>query len=84
MRVVYGPEHLGVARIGARVWGVQKNHGVKIDGRPDADKSSLYWYQSKLNVTTYLGRNSCQGQLLTVGVTSGRRIGDKRHKVLQR
>lgn len=60
MRVVYGPEHLGVARIGARVWGVQKNHGVKIDGRPDADKSSLYWYQSKLNVTTYLGRNSCQ------------------------
>jgi hypothetical protein len=53
IRVVYGSEYLGIARIGALVWDVPKNHGVKIDGRHDPDKPSLNWHQSKLNVTTY-------------------------------
>jgi hypothetical protein len=47
MRVVYGSDHLGVARIGARVWDVQKKYGVKVDGRHDPEKPSLYWYRMR-------------------------------------
>lgn len=41
---VYGGEHLGLARIGARVHDL-KNRGQKIEGWTDPDHKTLYWYQ---------------------------------------
>lgn len=34
-----------LARVGARIWDVQKKYGVKIDGWHDHDNPKLYWYQ---------------------------------------
>ena len=33
-----------LARVGARIWDVQKRYGVKIDGRHDMENPKLYWY----------------------------------------
>ena len=45
MSAVYGADHLGLARVGARIWDVQKKYGVKIIGWHDEENHSLYWYQ---------------------------------------
>src|SRR5271154_4626904 len=45
MRVVYGSEHLGIARISARVWDVQKRFNVVVSSWRDPNKHSLYWYK---------------------------------------
>jgi hypothetical protein len=42
-RVVYGLNHPGIARI----YDVQKQFGVKIDGRKDPETSSLHWYKMR-------------------------------------
>ena len=42
---VYGSEHLGIARIGARIADIKKKYGVKIKGFKDETTPSLYWYQ---------------------------------------
>jgi hypothetical protein len=42
---VYGSEHLGIARIGARIADIKKKYGVKIKGYKDETTPSLYWYQ---------------------------------------
>lgn len=41
---VYGSEHLGLARIGARCFDLRKK-GYVITGWRDEKNSSLYWYQ---------------------------------------
>ena len=41
---VYGFDHVGIARVGARVADL-KRKGCIIDGKPDKMKHSLYWYR---------------------------------------
>lgn len=42
--VVYGSEHLGLARAGARVFDVKRKYNVEIKGWHDTDNPALYWY----------------------------------------
>ena len=44
LSVVYGSEHAGIARIGARIKDL-KDKGAEIDGKRDPNKPSLYWYR---------------------------------------
>ena len=44
LRVVYGNEHLGLARVGAVIF-VLKKRGHEIVGWTDENVRSLYWYQ---------------------------------------
>lgn len=44
-RVVYGSEHLGLVRAGARIWDIKREYGVEIKGWKDESIPSLYWYQ---------------------------------------
>lgn len=46
LSVVYGSEHAGIARIGARIADVKKKHNVNIKGHKDKQNPSLYWYQA--------------------------------------
>lgn len=41
---VYGNEHLGLARVGARIWDL-KDEGHKINGWNDPLKPTIHWYQ---------------------------------------
>lgn len=41
---VYGDEHLGLARVSARILDLRKK-GHYITGRKDKDNKSIYWYQ---------------------------------------
>jgi hypothetical protein len=43
--LVYGGNHLGLARVGARIWDIKKKHNVEIKGWKDKENPSLYWYQ---------------------------------------
>lgn len=45
MEKVYGSDHLGLARCGARIYDLKKKYGVEITGRKDTVNPSLYWYQ---------------------------------------
>ena len=40
---VYGNDHLGLARIGARIWDIKKK-GIRIESWPDKEHSTLWWY----------------------------------------
>ena len=44
LAVVYGSEHLGIARISARIYGL-KQRGHKIQGFRDPEHATLYFYQ---------------------------------------
>jgi hypothetical protein len=44
LRVVYGAEHLGIARIGALVDDL-KRAGFTIEGKRDAEYTTLWWYR---------------------------------------
>lgn len=44
MEQVYGNDHLGLARIGARIYDLKKKYGVDIRGKKDDENPSLYWY----------------------------------------
>ena len=44
MDKVYGGDHLGLARVGARIFDA-KQKGYSIVGRRDKNKSSVYWYK---------------------------------------
>ena len=46
LSIVYGSEHAGIARIGARIADVKKKHNVNIRGYKDKQNPSLYWYQA--------------------------------------
>jgi hypothetical protein len=51
LRVVYGNEHMGIARIGARIADLKNGkHAAKIycdipDARADQNNRKLFWYQ---------------------------------------
>lgn len=45
MKKVYGNDHLGLARVGARIYDIKVKYGVRINGWKDENKPSLYWYQ---------------------------------------
>ena len=47
MESVYGGSHLGLARIGARVFDIKRRYGVEITGWKDDQNQALYWYQLK-------------------------------------
>lgn len=44
---VYGGDHLGLARVGARIWDIKKKYPniERIDGWKDKINPSLYWYK---------------------------------------
>lgn len=44
MEKVYGGSHLGLARVGARIFDL-KAQGHTIEGKKDADNPAIYWYQ---------------------------------------
>jgi len=46
LKSVYGSEHNGIARIGARIFDLKKD-GHDISGWEDKNNRSLYWYQLK-------------------------------------
>ena len=41
---VYGGSHLGIARIGARIWDL-RNAGHQIEGKKHPEKPSIYQYR---------------------------------------
>lgn len=45
MDVVYGNDHLGLARVGARIFDTKRKYGVCIHSWPDRNKRSITWYQ---------------------------------------
>ncbi len=45
MKVVYGADHLGLARVGARIYDLKKRMNVMIRSWPDPEHKSLTWYQ---------------------------------------
>ncbi len=47
MEKVYGNDHLGLARCGARIWDIKKKYHIEIEGEKDPIKPSLYWYWIK-------------------------------------
>ena len=44
---VYGGSHLGIARIGARIFDIKKKYGYEIDCFRDKEKDTVYYYQLK-------------------------------------
>lgn len=45
MAKIYGNDHLGLARVGARIWDIKKKYNVVIDSWDDKNKRSIHWYQ---------------------------------------
>jgi hypothetical protein len=52
MELVYGGSHLGIARIGARKFDIEKKYKVTIKSWPDPEKKSLWWYQMEVQQPT--------------------------------
>ena len=50
---VYGGEHLGLARVGARIWDLKRD-GYEIKGEKDKQQPTLYYYQMILSGQTRL------------------------------
>lgn len=42
---IYGDEHLGLARVGARIWDIKRKYRVNIISNRDPVHKSLWWYQ---------------------------------------
>ena len=47
LRVVYGSEHLGIARISARAWDIRKKYAVQIESKRDSENPTIYFYKIK-------------------------------------
>lgn len=47
MEKIYGGSHLGLARVGARIWDLKKKYNVNIKGWKD-ENPCLYWYQLEI------------------------------------
>lgn len=45
LKNVYGSEHLGLARLAARIYDLKKRMNVQIRSYPDPEHKSLTWYQ---------------------------------------
>ena len=52
MLVVYGANHLGLARVSARIHDL-KMEGHNITGRKDKNNPTLYWYMLKIEDTLF-------------------------------
>lgn len=51
LKEVYGNSHLGIARIGARIYDIKDKYRVQIKSWQDPLKHSIWWYQmQKKNV----------------------------------
>lgn len=63
MDKVYGGSHLGLARVGARIWDLKKD-GCQITGWKDPDNPALYWYQMAIGdrIEEYENKNPQDGQ----------------------
>ncbi len=46
VKTIYGDGNT-LARVGARIWDIQKKYGVKIEGYHDKENPALYWYKLK-------------------------------------
>ena len=53
MKVVYGDSHLGLARVGARIWDIKSKYNVEIESWKDKEIPSLWWYQIKPKDTLF-------------------------------
>lgn len=42
---VYGSEHLGIARIAARIYDMKQQYNVEVDCWKDKKTKTLFWYQ---------------------------------------
>ena len=42
--VVYGYDHAGLARVGARIWELRRA-GHNIEGKRDSKHQTIYWYR---------------------------------------
>lgn len=42
---IYGNEHLGLARVGARVWDIKRQKGATIESWGDKEKKTIWWYK---------------------------------------
>ena len=45
LKEVYGNSHLGIARIGARIYDIKGKYRVQIESWQDPIKHSIWWYQ---------------------------------------
>lgn len=45
MEKVYGGSHLGLARVGARIYDIKKKYGVRIEGRTNTVNPTIYHYR---------------------------------------
>ena len=43
--LVYGNAHLGLARVGARIWDIKRKYNIEIDSWHDKQNKTLWWYQ---------------------------------------
>ncbi len=55
LQIVYGNAHLGIARIGARIWDVKKKYGVEIISKRDDKRESIWWYQMMIKPAQLTG-----------------------------
>ncbi|MFA6097578.1 MAG: hypothetical protein WC788_08215 [Candidatus Paceibacterota bacterium] len=62
MALCYGSDHLGLARIGARIFDIKREYGVEIEGWKDETTPSLFWYQMKVPIVSLPVKN-CQVNL---------------------
>jgi hypothetical protein len=44
MEYVYGNDHLGLARVGARVYDLTHKHAFRVVGWHDSENPAIYWY----------------------------------------
>lgn len=89
---VYGGSHLGLARVGARIYDVKRKYGIEINGWHDEDNPRLYWYQMigfetlpplTMRLTNYLDaclqQNICvfgKDELKTIAVSKGYAVSE--------
>jgi len=52
MRKVYGKDHLGLARVGARIYDIKKRHEGNIASWRDLKRKTVHWYQMDIQENT--------------------------------
>ena len=52
LKIVYGSEHRGIARVGARIYDL-KGKGYDIKSWRDDKNPTLWWYQMAMKTVTY-------------------------------
>lgn len=57
---VYGDEHLGLARVGARIWDLKKKYRLNIESWRDPKIKTIWWYQLALRGRQLSGNSELQ------------------------